>query len=248
MSKNLNAAGKNNDKVCTPETIWKPWARALERFDLRFTLDPCGCEGQDEIAVDTVYLPDDGLDYDWRGHRVWLNPPYSQLPYPAKYPWLERAQEADLTIAFLPARTSAPWFRDAVNVARCVWFLDHRVTHKHAPLNRKTGEPMSAPFAQCFLQFGTQATVLQIPQEFTGWGLYVRLDGSVEYVVRARTKVRATRSGEPARMREPLDVGAVRREIDHLVEARRVAFAAEQARDAELAHLRDELRARRETG
>lgn len=172
MSKNLNAAGKNNDKVCTPETIWKPWARALERFDLRFTLDPCGCEGQDEIAVDTVYLPDDGLAFDWRQHHVWLNPPYSQLRYPRKYPWLDCAKEAELTVAFLPARTSAPWFRDAISECSSAWFLDTRVTHK--------GADDGAPFAQCFLQFG-QRDPLPVPQEFSGWGLV-----DFEFVARRR--------------------------------------------------------------
>ncbi len=162
MSKNLNEAGKNNDKVCTPESIWQPWARVLgETYQAFFTLDPCGCEGQDEIALDTVYWPEDGLKVDWTGHFVWLNPPYSQLRSPSAYPWLVYAEEAELTVAFLPARTAAPWFRDAIAACTSAWFLDYRVTHK--------GSPSTAPFAQCFLQFG-QRDPLPVPQELSGWG------------------------------------------------------------------------------
>lgn len=188
MGKNLNVAGKNNDSVLTPESIWGPWARAVEGLTRHgFTLDPCGCRGQDGTADDIIVTPDDGLLYNWDGHNVWLNPPYSQLQYPQKYPWLQlAAEESDITIAFIPARTSAPWFRDALALAHQVWFLDYRVVHKNAPLSQKTGAPMSAPFAQCFLQFGQDDRILPVPQEFTGWG--IRFGERIEYSVRAREK------------------------------------------------------------
>ena len=175
MSKNLNKAGKNNDSVLTPSSMWQPWVDFLAPFvgPEVFTLDPCGCARQDVIASRTVHLPNNGLELSWIGERVWLNPPYSQLQYPKKYPWLEKAAcEADLAIAFIPARTSSKWFVDAVASSRRLWFLYERVVHKHAPLCKKTGRPMGAPFAQSFLVFSRdedQRLLQPPPLNVWGW-------------------------------------------------------------------------------
>ena len=48
---------------------------------------------------------------------------------------------------------SAGWFIEAVESARRTWFLRGRVIHKNAPLCKKTGRPMGAPFAQACLVF-----------------------------------------------------------------------------------------------
>jgi site-specific DNA-methyltransferase (adenine-specific) len=47
---------------------------------------------------------------DWRGKRVFCNPPYG----PRIREWLKRAPEAEIAIFLLPARTDTRWFHDIV--------------------------------------------------------------------------------------------------------------------------------------
>lgn len=168
MSKNLNEAGRDNDRVLTPESIWRPCLEAL-RAELGdpaalFELDPAGAPGQDPIALQTLVPEEggDGLVADWTGRTVWLNPPYAELQYPGRFPWLAKAQQADFTCAFLPARTAAGWWQDVAKVSRMVWLLRGRVIHKNAPLDKK-GRPMGAPFAQCVMYLGQFAADVKPP-------------------------------------------------------------------------------------
>lgn len=50
---------------------------------------------------------DNGLLQDWRGRRVWCNPPYSDLR-----PWVEKAarREADIAVLLLPANRAEQAF------------------------------------------------------------------------------------------------------------------------------------------
>src|SRR5262245_35789545 len=77
---------------------------ALEQEFGRFTLDPCPLDIS--ATAGASLWGKDGLQLDWRGHRVFLNPPYGR----GIGRWLEKAQEAELAVVLLPARTDTRWY------------------------------------------------------------------------------------------------------------------------------------------
>lgn len=78
----------------TPKGVY---SKLHQEFD--FTLDPCPYGGS-ENGLSTLFMP-------WDGHRVWINPPYSDIR-----PWLERWREADLAVYLIPARTDTKWMHE----------------------------------------------------------------------------------------------------------------------------------------
>lgn len=77
----------------------------------------------DENAMEPYYftLAQDGLAQPWNGHRVWCNPPYSNIR-----PWVEKAWYemddiggCDKVVMLLPAnRTEQSWWQELVEPFR----------------------------------------------------------------------------------------------------------------------------------
>lgn len=79
-----------------------PALYALLDAEFRFSLDPCPYGGSED-GLSTLFKP-------WDGQRVFCNPPYG----PRIGRWLSRAQEAELAVFLIPARTDTRWFHDWV--------------------------------------------------------------------------------------------------------------------------------------
>ena len=163
MGKNLNKA-KVDDTVCTPRWIL---TMALEILGVtRFGLDPA-CNPQAAIFAQglvesAVMLPNyrasfpwsppgvcfqDGLEFDWRTPGpVWLNPPYSRLPYE---PWVRKWLGVTEGVCLVPVRTASAWWQDDVVDADVVTCLRKRVVHQ--------GHTDGAPFGQALLYTGPRA-------------------------------------------------------------------------------------------
>lgn len=86
-----------SDRWATPKDVY-------ERLDseFAFNFDPCPLDGQND-GRSTLFA-------EWRGKRVFCNPPYG--PELAKF--LVRAEEAELAVFLIPARTDTRWFHDLV--------------------------------------------------------------------------------------------------------------------------------------
>ena len=85
-----------NDNYGTPEYLW----RALH-YEFGFDLDPCPLQPNFDPAIHQ-----DGLKLDWDGHRVFCNPPWSDVE-----PWVRKAYASRAMVVFvLPARTDTEWF------------------------------------------------------------------------------------------------------------------------------------------
>lgn len=83
---------------------WYTPAYIIEPLGL-FDLDPCSPKQPPyQIAATRYTIDDDGLSMPWEG-RVWLNPPYSNIP-----PWLERAAKHGNVIALLHNRMDTKWW------------------------------------------------------------------------------------------------------------------------------------------
>ena len=83
------------------------WATPKETRDalvkeFRFDFDPCPLDGKEDGTAP--------LFVSWRGKRVFCNPPYG----PGLRPFLERAQEAEIAVFLIPARTDTRWFHEIV--------------------------------------------------------------------------------------------------------------------------------------
>ncbi len=90
-----------SDRWATPTAVYD----ALNaEFD--FNLDPCPLDGD----VDGL-----SLSCDWRGRRVFCNPPYGR----GLGDWLKRAEETLVAVYLLPARTDTRWFHDLVLPTAC---------------------------------------------------------------------------------------------------------------------------------
>ena len=88
--------------------------------EFHFTLDPCPLGGTDD-GLAQLFCP-------WGGHRVFCNPPYRN-----QRPWLERANEADLAVYLIPARTDTRIFHDIIlPTAREIRFIKGRLTFGNA--------------------------------------------------------------------------------------------------------------------
>jgi phage N-6-adenine-methyltransferase len=81
--------------------------------EFHFTLDPCASL-ENYKCVKYFTKVQNGLEQDWRGYRVYMNPPYGRdIRLWMKKAWME-SQRGVLIVALVPARTDTQWFHDWV--------------------------------------------------------------------------------------------------------------------------------------
>lgn len=83
------------------------WATPADVFaeldaEFNFDFDPCTLGGDMDGTAP--------LFVQWRGRRVFCNPPYG----PGIRPFLERGLEAELAVFLIPSRTDTRWFHEVV--------------------------------------------------------------------------------------------------------------------------------------
>lgn len=105
----------------------RPRRRFTGRSDaeFRFTVDACATPGNAKCARFWTEAQN-GLEQDWRGERVFLNPPYGR----EIYPWTRKARTsgAEVVVGLLPASTDLAWWHeDVVAVNAEVRYLRGRV-------------------------------------------------------------------------------------------------------------------------
>jgi len=116
----------NSQEWETPDTLFN----ALHGV-YNFTIDACA-------SKENTKLPDywdesaDGLSQSWKGHRIWMNPPY-QNKKPGQIAWVRKAYHevkdngCDLAVCLLPARTDTRLFHDYVMKSSMVYFIRGRL-------------------------------------------------------------------------------------------------------------------------
>ncbi|KKN17796.1 hypothetical protein LCGC14_0962190 [marine sediment metagenome] len=92
------------------------WETPQDFFDklnkeFNFTLDPCCTK---ENAKTDIYFieEDDGLNKSWKGHTVFMNPPYGNKISKWVKKAYEESQKGVLVVCLLPARTDTRWWWD----------------------------------------------------------------------------------------------------------------------------------------
>lgn len=90
------------------------WETPPEVFDplneeFKFTLDPCCSQATAKAPLFYTEV-ENGLIQDWRGERVFMNPPYGR----EIYAWTRKARDsqADVVVGLLPASTDLRWWHE----------------------------------------------------------------------------------------------------------------------------------------
>lgn len=135
---------------------WYTPAYIFHAMGLRFDLDPAH-PPRDDLPIDAWLHPErgewanhgaccpkfitpdlDGLTRRWAG-RVWMNPPFGARN--GIVPWLKRFMEHGDGVAFVPDRTSAPWWQHFAPQACALLFVSPKVKM----LSPHGLEPSSSP-------------------------------------------------------------------------------------------------------
>jgi phage N-6-adenine-methyltransferase len=95
----------------TPE--WSTPQYFFDRLnkEFQFNLDPCATK-QNAKCSNFFTAQQDGLKQNWRGQRVFCNPPYGRVIED----WVEKCHkgQASIAVGLLPARTDTRWFHDHI--------------------------------------------------------------------------------------------------------------------------------------
>ena len=97
-----------SDEWATPKALFD---ELNNEFD--FTLDPCATDGNH--LCDKYYtIHDDGLKHDWKGERVFCNPPYSKISDWCEKAFYESKSEGTIVVMLMPSRTDTKYFHDYI--------------------------------------------------------------------------------------------------------------------------------------
>jgi site-specific DNA-methyltransferase (adenine-specific) len=110
-----------------------------------FSLDPCS-DGINNKTVKFFTPKDNGLEQDWGGNNVFMNPPYGR----EIGKWIKKAYEEGLkpltqVVCLIPARTDTTYWHEYVMKANLIYFVKGRL---------KFGDSTnSAPFPSAVVVF-----------------------------------------------------------------------------------------------
>ena len=117
----------------------------LDRMFGPFTLDPCS-DGENNKTQKFFTKDDNGLQQDWSGHTVFMNPPYGRgIGEWIHKAYVEGSKPNTKVVCLIPARTDTRYWHDYVMRAQIVLFVRGRL---------KFGDSKnSAPFPSAVVLF-----------------------------------------------------------------------------------------------
>lgn len=97
----------------TPDDLWM-----RQHEGHRFTIDVAASAENAKLPL-YFDIERDGLVQSWHGHRVWCNPPYSQMGLWIEKAWKEMHNGCELVVMLAPAnRTEQGWWQENVEPYR----------------------------------------------------------------------------------------------------------------------------------
>lgn len=109
-------------------SYWETLGKSDEWYTPKRVFDALGCTSDLDVASPAAgrtfvpasrFITERGLETEWHGF-VWMNPPFGGRN--AIAPWLAKFFAHGNGLALTPDRTSAPWFRQAWELADAVLF------------------------------------------------------------------------------------------------------------------------------
>ncbi len=132
MNKEVYSRTRNTkDNWETPDYFFN-----LINEEFKFTLDPCATK-QNTKCKNFYSQEDNGLKKDWKGARVFVNPPFSNIGKWVKKCYEEGIKENTVVVLIIPSRTDTKYWHDYVMKANEIWFCKGRVNFLQ---NRKKPE------------------------------------------------------------------------------------------------------------
>ena len=129
----------NSDEWATPQDIYNK----LDR-EFHFDLDPCSTiENHKTDLYFTV--EQDGLKQNWAGHKVFCNPPYSNISKWVEKAFRESKNDHTIIVLLIPARTDTRYFHNFILNRAEIRFIKGRLKFG----NQKN----SAPFPSMIVIF-----------------------------------------------------------------------------------------------
>lgn len=127
------------DEYSTPQDVFD----ALNA-EFHFNLDPCSTD-ENAKCENHFTSEQDGLIQDWGGHRVFCNPPYSEIQKWVRKAWQESTKPDTLVVMLIPARTDSRWFHEYVYHRSEIRLIKGRI--------RFSGREYNAPFPSMIVIF-----------------------------------------------------------------------------------------------
>jgi len=127
---------KNKDLFTSDSNEWytpqKLFNDIQDWFNIKFTLDPCATK--ESAKCDKYYTKEDnGLDQDWGGEIVFINPPYGGKDKKIQDKFISKAYEESkkpntTCILLIPARTETKrWQNIIFKHAKIILFINGRI-------------------------------------------------------------------------------------------------------------------------
>jgi phage N-6-adenine-methyltransferase len=117
-------ASDSVDERITPAKVFDPL-----NAEFGFTLD-AAANARNAKVSQFFDLESNGLERSWGSHRVWCNPPYSDIRPWVEKAWWEQASGCPLIAMLLPAnRCEQRWWQ--------TWIEPYRDGRGHAPLETR---------------------------------------------------------------------------------------------------------------
>ena len=136
----------DNVHFSSKSCLWSTPPEIFKKLDFiySFNLDPCATP---ENATCSKFFTeeDNGLEQDWSGYRVFMNPPYGR----EIKRWMKKAYEESLkgalVVCLVPSRTDTQWWHDYA-VKGQIQYLKGRLKFGNSA--------NSAPFPSAIVVFG----------------------------------------------------------------------------------------------
>jgi len=111
----------NSDEWETPKELFNKL-----NMEFHFTLDPC-CTEKNKLCKKYYTKKENGLIQDWKGERVFINPPYGRNIGKWVKKCFEESQNGVLCVMLIPARTDTKYFHDYIYNKAEIKFLKGRL-------------------------------------------------------------------------------------------------------------------------
>lgn len=119
----------NSDEWSTPQEIFD----SLDQ-EFHFTLDPCATDANHKAPV-YFTREQNGLDVSWGGHRVFCNPPYSQISRWVEKAYYEGCKDNTVVVLLIPSRTDTQYFHNYILHRSEIRFIQGRIKFGEAKYN-----------------------------------------------------------------------------------------------------------------
>ena len=119
MTINKSLFSSSSEEWETPEDLFN-----LLNKEFDFTLDPCATK-ENTKCEKYFTKQQNGLNQNWDGERVFMNPPYGRKIGL----WMKKAAESKaITVCLVPSRTDTLWWHDTVEKkAKEIRFIKGRI-------------------------------------------------------------------------------------------------------------------------